>query len=356
MVERSGDSTLGSGHSGEPAGYREAGVDLDAAARAKARLKDVVGATRDTNTLSSFGSFGGLYALPTGLAQPVLVSSTDGVGTKLKVAIQAKRHATVGSDLVNHCVNDILVQGARPLFFLDYLAVGEMDEHTVSEVVAGVAAGCRENDCVLLGGETAQMPEFYAPGEYDLAGFVVGVVDRDRLLDGSAVRSGDRLIALASAGLHTNGYALARRIVFDRLGLAVEDPFPGSGRSVADELLAPHRSYLKSLRPLVEEARVHALAHITGGGIPGNLPRVLPDGLGAVVERSSWEPPPLFASLQEAGRVEQAEMDHVFNMGVGMIAVVAEVRADAVLGALSAHGETAWHLGQVEVGTGVRYV
>ncbi len=354
MAERS-ESAPGGGRPGAPVDYREAGVDLDAAARAKVRLKDLAAATCDVNTLSSVGSFGGLYALPPGLANPVLVSSTDGVGTKLKVAIQVERHNTVGRDLVNHCVNDILVQGARPLFFLDYLAVGDMDERIVSDVVSGVAAGCRENECVLLGGETAQMPEFYRPGEYDLAGFVVGVVERDRLLDGRAVRAGDRLIALGSTGLHTNGYTLARRIVFDRAGLAAEDPFPGSGRSVADELLAPHRSYLKPLAPLLDEGRVLALAHITGGGIPGNLPRVLPDGVGAVVERSSWEPPPVFAWLQEAGRVEQAEMDRVFNMGVGMIVVVTVAEADTVLRALRAGGEAAWNLGRVEVGAGVRY-
>ena len=339
--------------------YRAAGVDLDAAERAKSRLKDLVAATRDRNTLSELGSFGGLYAVPSGLRAPVLVSSTDGVGTKLKVAILADRHDTVGRDLVNHCVNDILVQGARPLFFLDYLAVGEMDESTVGEVVAGVALGCRENGCALLGGETAQMPEFYAPGEYDLAGFVVGVVERDRVLDGSAVRAGDRLIALASTGLHTNGYTLARRIVIDRLGLGPDDPFPDLGsdtvRSVADELLAPHRSYLKPLLPLLDEGRVHGLAHVTGGGIPGNLPRVLPGGLGAVIERGSWEPPPIFGALRRAGGVEQAEMDRVFNMGVGMVAVVDPVDADAVLDRLRAAGEAVWLLGEVQPGTGVRY-
>lgn len=349
------ENAPGGGRSEAPVSYREAGVDLDAAAHVKMRLKDFAASTCDVNTLSSVGSFGGLYALPPGLADPVLVSSTDGVGTKLKVAIQVERHDTVGRDLVNHCVNDILVQGARPLFFLDYLAVGEMDERIVGDVVSGVAAGCRENECVLLGGETAQMPEFYRPGEYDLAGFVVGAVERDRVLDGRAVRAGDRLIALGSAGLHTNGYTLARRIVFDRVGLSTGDPFPGSGRSVADELLAPHRSYLRPLAPLLDEGRVLALAHVTGGGIPGNLPRVLPDGLGAVVERGSWELPQVFAWLQEAGRVEQAEMDRVFNMGVGMIAVVTVAEADTVLRALRARGETAWHLGRVEVGAGVRY-
>ena len=335
--------------------YREAGVDLAAADRAKARLKKLVDATRDTNTLSELGSFGGLYAVPEGMRAPVLVASADGVGTKLKVAIRAGRHDTVGRDLVNHCVNDILVQGARPLFFLDYLAVGELDERVVTEVVAGVACGCRENWCALLGGETAQMPDFYALGEYDLAGFVVGVVERDRVLDGSAVREGNHLIALASTGLHTNGYTLARRIMFDRLGLGPDDPFPETGRSVAEELLAPHRSYLEPLLPLLAQGRVHALAHVTGGGIPGNLPRVLPEGMGAVIERTSWRLPDVFRALQRAGDVPRDEMDRVFNMGVGMIAIVSRSEADAVLAALTASGETAWVLGQVEPGSGVRY-
>jgi phosphoribosylformylglycinamidine cyclo-ligase len=335
--------------------YRAAGVDLEAAERAKARLKELVASTRDRFTLSELGSFGGLYAVPGDARDPVLVASADGVGTKLKVAFLANRHDTVGRDLVNHCVNDILVQGARPLFFLDYLAVGVMDELQVTEVVSGVACGCRDNACVLLGGETAQMPDFYRPGEYDLAGFIVGVVARGRILDGSAVRAGDRLIALGSTGLHTNGYTLARRIVFDRLGLGPHDPFPGTGLSVADELLAPHRSYLKPLLPQLDAGRVHALAHITGGGIPGNLPRVLPDGLGALIDRSSWAPPAVFTELQRAGDVAPDEMDRVFNLGVGMVAVVAPGDADAVLAGVRAAGETAWLLGEVERGSGVRY-
>lgn len=335
--------------------YRDAGVDLDAAERAKGRLKALVESTRDENTLSELGLFGGLYAVPGGVKSPVLVSSADGVGTKLRVAFLAGRHGTVGRDLVNHCVNDILVQGARPLFFLDYLAVGAMDETVVADVVSGVALGCRDNGCALLGGETAQMPEFYVEGEYDLAGFIVGVVERERVLDGTAVRSGDALVGIGASGLHTNGYTLARRIVFDRLGLGPEDAFPGTGRSVADELLEVHRSYLEPLRPLLDEGRVHALAHITGGGVPGNLPRVLPDGLGAVVQRSSWEPPQVFRSLQEAGEVAIEEMDRVFNMGVGMVAIVPSDDADGVVGALKASGEHAWVLGQVEDGQGVRY-
>src|SRR5688500_7178721 len=335
--------------------YRAAGVDLDAAERAKARLKELVASTRDRWTLSELGSFGGLYQLPDDAAQPVLVASADGVGTKLKVAFQANRHDTVGRDLVNHCVNDILVQGARPIFFLDYVALGAMDEAVVTDVVSGVARGCRDNGCALLGGETAQMPDFYAQGEYDLAGFIVGIVARRRVLDGSAVRAGDRLIALASTGLHTNGYTLARRIVFDRLGLGPDDPFPETGLSVADELLAPHRSYLKPLMPQLDAGRIHALAHITGGGIPGNLPRVLPEGLGAVIDRSSWVAPPVFAALQRAGDVAPDEMDRVFNMGVGMIAVVAPSEADAVLAGVRTLGETAWMLGEIERGAGVRY-
>lgn len=335
--------------------YRDAGVDLDAAERAKAGLKDLVAATRDENTLSDLGSFAGLYLVPPGVRAPVLVASADGVGTKLKVAFLSGRHGTVGRDLVNHCANDILVQGARPLFFLDYLAVGAMDEDVVTEVVAGVALGCRENGCALLGGETAQMSDFYAAGEYDLAGFVVGVVERERVLDGSAVRVGDVLVGIASSGLHTNGYTLARRIVFDQLGLGPDDPFPTTGRSVADELLRAHRSYVRSLLPIVEGERVHALAHITGGGIPGNLPRVLGPGLGAVVRRDSWELPPVFGALQRAGSLSLEEMDRVFNMGVGMIAIVSPAHADGVIASLCSGGETAWMMGEIEAGHGVRY-
>ena len=334
--------------------YREAGVDLDAAERVKARFKDMVAATRDEHTLSELGLFGGLYAMPPGLRAPVLVSSADGVGTKLKVAFQAARHGTVGHDLVNHCVNDILVQGARPLFFLDYLAVSEIDEEVVTAVVSGVARGCRENACALLGGETAQMGDFYASGEYDLAGFIVGVVERDQVLDGSRVREGDALLAVASDGLHTNGYSLARRILFEQMGLGVEDPLPGARESVGDALLRVHRSYLKSVGQVLGD-RVHALAHITGGGIPGNLPRVLPEGVGARIERSSWTPPQLFQVLARGGRVESAEMDRVFNMGVGMIVVAAPEAADELVRNLRGAGEDAWILGETVGGEGVRY-
>jgi phosphoribosylformylglycinamidine cyclo-ligase len=336
--------------------YREAGVDLDAANRTKTRLAELVASTRDANTLSELGAFGGLYAVPSGFDRPVLVSSADGVGTKLKVAFLAGRHDTVGHDLVNHCVNDILVQGARPLFFLDYLATGEMDEDVVTDIVRGVALGCRENGCALLGGETAQMPGFYTPGEYDLAGFIVGVVERARVLDGSRVRAGDTLIGVASDGLHTNGYTLARRIVFTEMGLTVDDALPGVGGSVGDALLRVHRSYLASVLPLLDGEGIHALAHITGGGVPGNLPRVLPDGLGARVERDSWTPPELFRVLARGGRVAQEEMDRVFKMGAGMMVVTAPEAAEGAVRALRGAGEEAWVMGEVETGDGVRYV
>ncbi len=336
--------------------YRAAGVDLDAAERAKERLKALVAATRDRWTLSELGSFGGLYQVPEGHAEPVLVASADGVGTKLKVAFEAGRHETVGQCLVNHCVNDILVQGARPLFFLDYLATGEMDEAVVAEVVGGVALACKENSCALLGGETAQMPDFYAADEYDLAGFVVGLVERGRILDGGTIEADDVLLGLASSGLHTNGYTLARRIVFDAMGLSVDDELPGTGRSVADELLSIHRSYLHTLAPILRDDLVRGLAHVTGGGIPGNLPRVLPDGLGAVVDRAAWEVPPVFRTLQEGGKVERSEMDRVFNMGVGMIAVVRPQDADAVAARVRESGVDVWRIGRVEAGRGVRYV
>lgn len=335
--------------------YRAAGVDLDAADRAKERLKELVAATRDGNTLSELGNFGGLYAVPAEVDQPVLVSSADGVGTKLKVAFLAGRHDTVGQDLVNHCVNDILVQGARPLFFLDYLATGAMDENVVTQVVTGVAGACRANGCALLGGETAQMPDFYADDEYDLAGFIVGVVPRRSLLDGGRVREGDLLVALAASGLHTNGYTLARKIVFDHMGLRADDEFPGLQRPVADVLLDVHRSYLPALRGLLGGDLVHGLAHITGGGIAGNLPRVLPEGLGAVVDRGSWTPLPVFRVLDRAGGVGRDEMYRVFNMGVGMIVIVAPDNVDEVLGHLESSGEAPWIMGQVETGSGVRW-
>jgi phosphoribosylformylglycinamidine cyclo-ligase len=339
----------------DPMDYRAAGVDLDKADRAKEGIRELVESTRDRWTLSGMGAFGGLYAVPDDVEDPVLVSSADGVGTKLKLAFRTGVHHTVGRDLVNHCVNDILVQGARPLFFLDYLATGAMEEDVVEGVVRGIAEACRENGCALLGGETAQMPDFYADGEYDLAGFIVGIVPRARLLDGSRVEAGDLLLGLTSTGLHTNGYTLARRIVFERAGLDVSDELPGAGEPVGTALLRTHRSYLSVLYPELERGAMRALAHVTGGGIPGNLPRVLPRGLGAVIDGESWKVPALFRALQELGGVEEEEMFRVFNMGVGMIAVVSASEADDVQARLRDRGEAPWVLGRVTDQPGVRF-
>ena len=328
--------------------YRAAGVDIDAAARAMKGVAALVRSTATPDTLSELGSFGGLFRVPSDVRRPVLVASTDGVGTKLKVAFTTGRHGTVGEDLVNHCVNDILVQGARPLFFLDYVGVGRLEPGVVEELVSGVARGCRENGCALLGGETAEMPDMYAPGEYDLAGTIVGVVEEDRVLDGRAIRPGDAIVALASNGLHTNGYSLARRIVFDRMGLTPDDPFPDEDGSVADVLLRVHRSYLRALTPQLE--RVHGLAHITGGGLTDNVPRILPAGTAARIRTGSWEVPPVFRVLQREGGVERAEMFRAFNMGVGMVAVVPADVADEIAGALNAAGQTAWIAGEIVPG------
>ena len=336
--------------------YADAGVDLDAAERTKEGLKELVASTRDRFTLSELGQFGGLYQVPDDINQPVLVSSADGVGTKLKLAFAAGRHDTVGQCLVNHCVNDILVQGAKPMFFLDYLATGEMDEAVVQDVVRGVAIACRENACALLGGETAQMPDFYAADEYDLAGFIVGSVERDQIIDGSAIRAGDALVGLASTGLHTNGYTLARKIVFEVMGLGVEDEMPGTGRTVGDELLAVHRSYLTALRGPLADGVVRGLAHVTGGGVPGNLPRVLPNGIGASVDRSGWEVPAVYQTMQAAGGVAQEEMDRVFNMGVGMIVAVDSSDVSVILDAAAACGVEGWTIGSTVEGKGVTYL
>jgi phosphoribosylformylglycinamidine cyclo-ligase len=282
-----------------------------------------------------------------GMAEPVLVSSTDGVGTKLKVAMMMNRHNTVGADLVNHCVNDILVQGARPLFFLDYLATGALAPEVVEQVVSGVARACVENSCALLGGETAEMPGFYAAGEYDVAGFIVGLVSRAAIVDGRDIVAGDQLIALPSSGLHTNGYSLARRIAFDVLRLDVGSQVSELGMTVGEALLRPHRSYLRVLTPLLHGRRIKGMAHITGGGITENLPRVLPEGLGFSLDRASWTVPPLFTWLQRGGSVPDAEMLRAFNMGVGMILVCSPADADSVIAELRAAGEPAWRLGEI---------
>ena len=333
-----------------PLDYRGAGVDIDVADDAKHRIKRLVESTFTAGTRGAFGGFGGMFRMPADARKPLLVASADGVGTKIKVAIESNRHDTVGHDLVNHCTNDILVQGATPLFFLDYVAFGTLDPTVVEAVVAGVAGGCRENGCALLGGETAEMPGLYTPPDYDLAGFIVGYVDEDAVAGAARVQEGDRLVALASSGLHTNGYALARRIVFDRMGLRLADNFPGESATVADVMLRIHRSYLASLKPVL--GMVHAMAHITGGGLPGNLNRAMPAGCNAVVDTGTWELPNLFRVLKDAGQVARDEMFRAFNMGVGMVVVVDREHADAVLGSAAATGVPAWVCGEVTAGTG----
>ncbi len=307
--------------------------------------------TRTGDVAGSYGSFGGRFRLP-GASE--IVASADGVGTKLKVAFRAGRHDTVGEDLVNHCVDDVLTEGAEPLFFLDYFATGDLDEETPVEVVRGIARGCRRNGCALLGGETAEMPDFYAPGEYDLAGFVVGRVEFPEIAR-RQVREGDALVALASSGLHTNGFTFARRVLFERMGLGVDDPWPGEGHpgaSVGDVLLEVHRAYLPAVREPCEAGRIRALAHVTGGGIAGNLRRVLPDDLDAAVDLSGRRPPPEFALLQERSGASTEEMYRVFNMGVGMIAVTRPGDAGAVAEAAEASGCPAFPCGELVEGSG----
>jgi phosphoribosylformylglycinamidine cyclo-ligase len=309
--------------------YKSSGVDIDAGNETVRRIKGLARGTFTPGVLSEIGSFGGLFSLSAaGLTDPVLVASADGVGTKLKVAFLANRHDTVGTDLVNHCVNDILVQGASPLFFLDYLATGRLAPNVAEQIVGGMASACRDNGCALLGGETAEMPGFYADGEYDLAGFIVGAVERSRVINGSTLVPGDVLIGLPSSGLHTNGYSLARRIVFDSLKLDVDSYVAELGTTVGEALLAPHRSYLRTVEAPIRRQLAKGLAHITGGGITENLPRIFPEGVAAEIERAAWDVPPLFSFLQEAGGVPEAEMFRTFNMGIGMI-VACESRYSA---------------------------
>lgn len=336
--------------------YREAGVDIDAQDQALEKVKELVRATYTDGVLSEQGAFGGMFRLPKGLKEPILVSSADGVGTKLKVAFLAGRHGTVGQDLVNHCINDILVQGARPLFFLDYLATGKLEPGVAAKVIGGVATACREAGIALLGGETAEMPGFYGDGEYDLAGFIVGIADRKRLLDGSGVRPGNVLVGLPSSGLHTNGYSLARLVMLEKLGYAVDDEVPELGRSAGDELLEIHRCYLNPLWPLIESRQVCALAHITGGGLTDNLPRVMPDTCRAVVKVGSWDVPPVFRLLAEQGRVPEDDLWRTFNLGVGMVLVVEAKHLEKVLKHLREAGCPGFPMGNVIEGeSGVDY-
>jgi len=338
----------------KPGAYAAAGVDIDAQERALREVGSIARSTFTPGVLSELGLFGGLFRPDLGgLSEPVLVASADGVGTKLAVARMADDFSTVGRDLVNHCVNDILVQGARPLFFLDYVGAGALEPKKMVELVGGVADGCRENGVALLGGETAEMPGFYRAGDYELVGFVVGIVDRPAILDGSRVAAGDLLLGLPSDGLHTNGYSLARRILFDQLGLGLRDRLPGAKQEklrVGEWLLRPHRSYLKALEPLLGHPGLHALAHVTGGGLTDNVPRVLREGLAAEIRVGSWDIPEPFRILQDRGDVELEEMFRVFNMGIGMVAIVAPEAVGEVSSALARAGQRAWPIGLVREG------
>jgi phosphoribosylformylglycinamidine cyclo-ligase len=332
--------------------YKASGVDIDAGNETVRRIKALARSTFTAGVLSEIGSFGGLFRLETaGWKDPILVSSADGVGTKLKLAFMMNRHRTIGVDLVNHCVNDILVQGARPLFFLDYLATGRLQPDIAEQVVDGLARACRDNGCALLGGETAEMPGFYADGEYDLAGFIVGVVDGERLVDGRSIAKGDVLIGLPSSGLHTNGYSLARRIAFDHLGLTADARVPELGGAVGDVLLTPHRSYLHAVYPLVAKGAIKGMAHITGGGITDNLPRILPTGTAAQIERAGWEVPPVFQWLQRSGDVADDEMLRTFNMGIGFILVCPPALAETVIDDLRTRHESPVVIGEIVRGT-----
>ena len=325
--------------------YAAAGVKLDTAEEAKRRIAELVRSTRTPLARGQVGGFGGMVRVPDGFNKPVLVMSTDGVGTKVLVAAAAGIHDTVGEDLVNHSVNDILVHGATPLAFLDYIATGHLVPEIAAQIVAGVARGCKAHDMTLAGGETAQLPDLYQPGHYDLAGSIVGVVEEDKALHGDRVKPGDQLIGYASTGLHTNGYTLARKIIFEWMKLRIDDPFPETDQTVGQVLLAVHRSYAAALRPVLGE--VHALAHITGGGIPGNLVRVLPAGADAIVDAGSWPWPPLFRVLMRAGQVSRDEMRRVFNLGVGMIAVVARDDVETTIRAAERVQVPAWVIGEI---------
>ena len=335
----------------KPITYSDAGVDIDAATRATDKIKELARRTFNQRTLSEIGSFGGMFdgAFPN-LEHPVLVASADGVGTKLKIAFLTGVHNTIGRDLVNHCVNDILVQGARPLFFLDYIATGKLLPEVVAGIVEGIANGCRENGCVLLGGETAEMPDFYSAGEYDVAGFIVGVADREKIIDGKQIAPGDVLLALPSAGLHTNGYSLARKLFFDVAGYTVDTYVDELRMTVGGALLQPHVSYLKPLEGLINSGMIKGLAHITGGGLTDNIPRILPEGSAVEIDKGSWPVLPVFTLTQRIGNVSEAEMYRTFNMGVGMVIVCAPQNAERVKSDLEQQSESVYEIGRVSKG------
>ena len=328
--------------------YKDAGVDIDAGNALVEKIKPFVAATHRPGVLSGIGGFGGLFEVPAGYRRPVMVAGTDGVGTKLKLAIETGRHGGVGIDLVAMCANDVIVQGAEPLFFLDYYATGRLDVAAAAAVIEGIADGCRQAGAALLGGETAELPGFYQGDDYDLAGFCVGIVEYDRIIDGSRVAGGDAIIGIASSGLHSNGYSLARKVL-ERSGAAHDQLLDGV--PLIERLLAPTRIYVKPLLALLAEVEVHAMAHITGGGLPENLPRVLPEGLMATIDRRSWTRPVIFDWLQAEGRIEDAELYRTFNCGLGMAVVVPAAAAERAIALLADHGERAWLAGHIEAGT-----
>ncbi|MEW6516663.1 MAG: phosphoribosylformylglycinamidine cyclo-ligase [candidate division FCPU426 bacterium] len=337
-----------------PDAYAAAGVNIDAGNETVRRIKAHVHSTRTPEVLADVGSFGGLFKLPGGFKQPVLVASTDGVGTKIMIAAAIGRYDTIGQDLVNHCVNDILVQGARPLFFLDYFATGKLDPKVVEQVVKGLAQACRENKCALLGGETAEMPGLYKDEDFDLAGTIVGAVDRSRVIDGKSIKPGDVIIGLPSTGLHTNGYSLARKIFFSDLMLTPKTVIPELGLSVTEALMAVHKSYLPAVWPLLKKAAVKGLAHITGGGFLENIPRILPQGTGAVIRKGSWPVLPVFSFMAQKAKLPEPTMYRTFNMGIGMVAIVSKSQAPLALKLLKQNKEKAYVIG--EIGKGKREV
>lgn len=333
----------------EKSKYAEAGVDIDAGNRLVELLKPIVSKTFKRGVITEIGGFAGLFSLNLeNIRNPVLVSSTDGVGTKLRIAFMLDKHDTVGIDLVAMCVNDILVQGANPLFFLDYISMGKLEVNKAQEIVKGIAEGCQEAGCSLLGGETAEMPGFYAEGEYDLAGFVVGIAENEDLLDGSEIAVGHQLIGIASSGLHSNGYSLVRKIFFEGLKMSVDDYVEDFGRTLGEELLEPTRIYAKAIGNLSRDFRICGISHITGGGLVDNLPRIIPKACKTVIRRSSWPVPPVFSFIQKAGQISDQEMMRTFNNGLGMVIVVNEEENNEVLSRLNAMGETAFYIGSVE--------
>ncbi|MEI6563279.1 MAG: phosphoribosylformylglycinamidine cyclo-ligase [bacterium] len=329
--------------------YAAAGVDIDQKMAGIASIKKMVKSTRTPGVLNDIGSFGGFFASPG--KDKILVASTDGVGTKLKIAALAGKHDTVGQDIVNHCVNDILVQGAVPLFFMDYVGISKFEGWIFEQVVSGLCKACRENGCALLGGETAEMPGLYPPKEYDLVGTIVGVVDRRDVVTGKAIRPGDVLIGLPSSGLHTNGYSLARRVVFEQARLKIADIFPGTNKTVAEVLLAVHKSYLKPVTTLMKAVKIRGMAHITGGGFIDNVPRVLPDEVNAVFDRAAWIVPEVYKFIQKVGNVDREEMFRVFNMGIGMVVVVRKQDVERSIAVLRKSGEKPVLIGWVEKGS-----